>query len=294
MKSLVLTLALLTTAACAHGGVSAPAAAPAVTAAGEAALDMSSGRTMVAGTVNDEDARLVFDTGAGGIMLMKSFATKIGVQAMGKALMGSPHGGKPVEAELTKLASLKVGGLEAANLDAILLDDAVMPIPGVDGVFGPRQYPDKVIAFDLAANRVRFLTETPAEVTSWHPLDAHGMLTGKIDIGGKTVDVHIDTGNPGGLVLPAAFAKELELKGPLRDGKPIRTVDGAKPVKIADLNRPGTLAGSPVNIVEARFIDTPMGNAGSAFLKGFTIVIDVPNRRWGLTGTQAPQTAGAE
>jgi hypothetical protein len=113
----------------------------------------------------------------------------------------------------------------------------------------------------------------------------------EVEIGGRSHHAHIDTGQPGMLMMPMTMSTEIPLDGALTDGRPARLADGVpRAVKIGRIRgtvRVGTLI---LENPEVRFMEgLNRVNVGMLALRGATIVFDPAERRTWLI----PPGAGA-
>jgi len=110
-------------------------------AANEVDADFLPGGGITVDAVINENmsAKLLVDTGASVVTLNPSLAEKLGIDASqatekGKAIVAD---GREVDAFLVRLKSLKIGQLEAKEVDAIVLSNYTPPVtPGVEPVDG--------------------------------------------------------------------------------------------------------------------------------------------------------------
>jgi hypothetical protein len=102
-----------------------------------------------------------------------------------------------------------------------------------------------------------------------------------VEVGGRRYDAHIDTGQPGMLMMPMTMSGEMPLDGALTDGPPARLADGVpRAIRIGRIRgtvRVGTLI---LENPEVRFMEgLNRVNVGILALRGATIVFDPAERR---------------
>jgi hypothetical protein len=202
---------------------------------------------------------------------------------IGRALVGSPNGGTPVEVDVVSIDGLEIGGLRLVpgyrTLDALIIDDARLP-PGTAMVIGNNQFPGQLIELDFPAARFRVSQESAEDTKAWAPLNDRGMVETRLRIGGDSVPAHIDTGNPGVLDLPETLATRLPLTN-AREGTRITFVDGSVKTTEAEMQADALLGDLPVRLDGTfRFAPIPFANLGGNGLKGALLRIDMQGKRW--------------
>lgn len=250
----------------------------------EVPMDLASGRPGISVSLGGSNVPVVYDTGAGGAVITKSLADKLGLEVVGESRVGSPGGGEPMVVKLVSLEGMSVGGYALTNAHAAVLDDAKLP-PNATMVIGSNQFADALIEIDFVNKRLGITKGGTASTSSgaWQKLDGHGLPEASLVIGKETIPLHIDSGNPGALVVPKRYAEKLPLTGPLQESGAIRLVDRRMPVYSAPMQTDAVLAGTPVRIDgHVRFSDLPFANVGGSVLAKTRMVIDMPNRRWQL------------
>ena len=174
----------------------------------------------------------------------------------------------------------------SAGVRAVALPMPVMQRLNVKGVFGPGTFSGRLVFLDLARGEIRVTSKTAETIPAGpsHPYSGMGMrsLPGvAVEVGGRHLDGHIDTGQPGMLMMPMAMSGEIPLDGALADGPPARLADGVpRAVKIGRIRgtvRVGTLI---LENPEVRFMEgLDRVNVGMLALRGATIVFDPAERR---------------
>jgi hypothetical protein len=230
--------------------------------------------------------RVIFDTGASGNVLDADFARAAGLPDDGPAQVGTPAGGTPMIGFRTRIESGRLGNAALGGVRAVALPMPAMQRLNVRGVFGPGTFSGRLVFLDLARGEIRVTPKTPDYVPSGpsHPYSEMGMrsLPGiAVETGGRSYDAHIDTGQPGMLMMPMAMSGEVPLDGALTDGPPAHLADGVpRAVKIGRIHgavRVGTLV---LENPEVRFMEgLNRVNVGILALRGATIVFDPAERR---------------
>lgn len=249
-------------------------------------LDLSGPRPIAMLRVGAGEAvRVIFDTGASGNVLDADFARAAGLPDDGPAQVGTPAGGPPMIGFRTRLDG-RLGNAALGGVRAVALPMPAMQRLNVKGVFGPGTFSGRLVFLDLARGEIRVTPKTAENIPSGpsHPYSDMGMrsLPGvEVEIGGRGHHAHIDTGQPGMLMMPMAMSTEMPLDGALTDGPPARLADGVpRAVRIGRIRgtvRIGTLT---LENPEVRFMEgLNRVNVGMLALRGATIVFDPAERR---------------
>ena len=261
--------------------------APAPAAVETIPLDLTGPRPIAMLTVGTgEPVRVIFDTGASGNVLDADFARGAGLPDDGPAQVGTPAGGPPMIGFRTHIDSGRLGNAALSGARAAALPMAAMQHLNVKGVFGPTTFSGRLVFLDLARGEIRVTSKTPATIPAGqsHAYSEAGprSLPGvAVEIAGHNYNGHIDTGQPGMLMMPMTMSGEVPLDGALSDGPPARLADGVpRAVRIGRINgtvRVGTLV---LNNPEVRFMEgLDRVNVGMLALRGSTLVFDPAERR---------------
>ena len=281
---------MLKRAAAVFAGFAATVAAAAQTPAAPdvVPLDLSGPRPIAMLTIGaGPPVRVIFDTGASGNVIDADFARSANLPEEGVAMVGTPAGGEPLRGFRTTIADGRLGNAALRGTRAVAVPMPVMQALGVKGVFGAGTFSGRLVHLDLGRGEVRVTDRTAALIPSGtaFPYLGEGMrsLPGvTVEIGGRSYDAHIDTGQPGALAFPLSMASELPLDGELRaSARPARLADGApresREGRIRGTVRVGSLT---LENPEARFIaGLQRVNVGMAVLRGNTLVLDPAERR---------------
>lgn len=267
---------------CAAQQTNVDTAVPTTKNAGGVAFSTENGRPVVTAQVNGQEMPVIFDSGSQGAVISKSLADSLKLEVIGEAMVGSPYGGPPKTAYIVSLGSLAVGGVNAVQTDAVVIDDSQLPPGSPALVIGPNLFADRIVELDFTAKTLRFSSEIPNDVANWQKMDGRGMLKTMLTIGQEKVEVTIDTGNPGGLNLPKSLADRLGVALTPIPGRKIKTVDAEFPLYEGKVDQNATLAGALLRLGSTIFADIPSANAGAKTLDGMRLIIDTPRRRWRL------------
>lgn len=283
MTRLPITLLVSVLAAC--------ATAPGPEQAEEAVVPFtySNGRPAVSVTLaNGAEVPMVFDTGAQGLTLPETSVRSQNMPARGTTELRSPHGGPSQSLELVDPGVVRFGGVALSASEAGVAPQGGQGLPDDGrGVFGPLMFPNSIVEVDFAANTVRIGKSPLIAPARWYPLDTNGFLSGTMRVGDRNVPFTLDAGNPMGAVIPLSLVRELAPAANLQTVGRMQTVGTGYTLLLGRVDLPVELAGmtSRIGIVAAIDGGPDYINLGSRALEGLTIVIDNPNRRWGLLGT---------
>jgi len=247
-------------------------------------MDLSTGRPQIEATFKGRKIDVTYDTGSQGATIPRSLAQQMELPVIGRALVGSPNGGTPVEVEVVSIDGLEIGGLRLVagyrTLDALMVDDAKLP-PGTAMIIGNNQFPGLMVELDFIAARFRLSQHSKEDTTSWAKLNERGMVETRLRIGEESMPAHIDTGNPGVLDLPTTIAARLPLASAPREGATITFVDSSARTTEAEMQTDALLGDLPVRLDGTfRFAPIPFANLGAHGLKGALLRIDMQGKRW--------------
>jgi predicted aspartyl protease len=275
------------------GACTVAARGPEENAAGVIALDMdvSSGRPLIEVSAGGTRGRFILDTGAATVVVQSSFARAANARVLGSTRLGSPLGGEPVEAERVEIENAAVGGIELGALNATSIPDDTIPLPGAVGVLPMRALTtNHVVELDFGAGSLNLSDRPLRPIQEWTRRSfGSPILQTTLTIGGADIVAHIDTGNPGRILLPIAYARTLGVDAQLRQAGRMRTVDAQRDIYEAPYQGSVEIAGVRLNVDALRFADVPAANVGVLALSGLVLVIDRGGERFALRGS----TAGA-
>jgi len=167
-----------------------------------------------------------------------------------------------------------LGGLGGANPPRGVLSAAAFPghlvvldYPGKRVTIRPGALPaaDKRRVFEYAASEA--LPVVPVRVA------------------GHEYHIHLDSGSPGGVMLPMKYSAELPLAAPPVEVGRARTMAGTFPVQSAAVTGAVEIGEYTLDLKEIRFSDLRpgsepgIGNVGALVLRGFVVTFDSKNRR---------------
>lgn len=255
-------------------------------------FDMTSGRPVVQVTLKDgSTAPFIFDTGAMGGSISQALVARLGLPIIGKARIGSPHGGAFIEADVVDMGRISLGTVEAKLNTATSAAQLDSFAPGGAGnILSPRQFSDKVVEFDFSVNQISIGTRPRTAPATWFRFDERGFLSGTAQVNRRDVPFTIDVGNPGGLIVSLALARSLKSDASLTDtGVRMGPINAQRPLFLGSLDVPLQLGDIKTQVGTIGALDGAPDylNIGAQALTGMTLVLDYPNNRWGIVGTAA-------
>jgi hypothetical protein len=229
--------------------------------------------------------RFYLDTGAQGCVLDQALADELKLPVVGEARVGSP-GGKGVPGKRVRLDRMEVGDVVLSTVPAVSFDRSGLAADkdGPRGVLSTAIFSGLLVTLDYPRSRLEIRRgELPAaDGKQVFKYDGKRRLPRvRLSVAGQEVDVHLDSGSPGGIMLPLELAKRLPLAGkPVKVGRGKR-VDQEVIIWGAKLNGTVKLGQYVLKDPELRFQDIPgaPGHVGYGFLRRFAVTLDARNHR---------------
>lgn len=148
----------------------------------------------------------------------------------------------------------------------------------VDGVIGLNLFRSLLVTFDYPKSRFRVSGGAlPADAMPY--TTEHGVPTVEIDVNGQKFNVDVDSGSPAEVTLPLSAAKRLTLAGqPQVFG---HAQIGGRPLDVYGAELQGTVRVGGIVLTNPRldFLELPIGNLGSRFLKKLVVTFDPKSKR---------------
>ncbi len=251
------------------------------------------GRPLITVSIGGTELEFILDSGAPSGLIVESVAAAAGARRLGATTINSPLGGEGLAAERVSVGSLAVGPLDLGATEFYSIADDAFPLPGGAAGVLPlaRLAQDHVVILDLAAGAVQLTPSAPAGVT-WSALDrGDGQMTAMLSVGGTEIPTHIDTGSPGGVMLPLHYAETLGVADSLEVIGRMRTIDAERDIHSVAYVEPIRLGGAELALENLRFADLPAGNLGGAALVGHVFILDRGAQRFALARSGARNAA---
>jgi hypothetical protein len=230
--------------------------------------------------------RFYLDTGAQGCVLDQALADELKLPVIGKARVGSP-GGKGVPAKRVRLDRVEVGDAVLSTVPAVSFDRSGLGAAGKDmprGVLSTAIFSGVLVTLDYPRSRMEIRRGELPAADGKRVFDYDGkrrLPRIRLSVAGQEVDVHLDSGSPGGIMLPLELAKRLPLAAkPVKVGRGKR-VDQEVIIWGAKLKGVVKLGQYELMDPELRFQDIPgaPGHVGYGFLRRFAVTLDARNHR---------------
>lgn len=253
-------------------------------------LDLSRGQPRVRLFINGADqGEAIFDTGASGSAIHRPLAEQLGLANEGMAGVRSGAGGETIEGFMTTIANAAINRVGVPDFRAIAIP---MLRPDTVAVLSANIFTGNLLLLDFQNARMQPIAKSPATIptTEATPYDDGPRPLPSIWVtlpGDVRLLAHLDTGAPGGVVLPREMADILPLATPLVEAGRARLINGERTIYSATLN--GAVQVGPLALTnpEVRFMEgLPHGNIGMELLRQLTITLDPAERRlWVATHT---------
>lgn len=237
--------------------------------------------------------RFMIETGAQGHgRITAALAQELGLPQTGEVRTPAP-GGSVAMRPVWRVNSLRVGRMTLGDLQLV----AAPNIPGapadIDGMLGIDLFRELTLAVDFG-NNLASIRRAPLDGGISADFSS-GFAVVPVEIGGRTFQVTLDTGNSAGaLFLPEADARGLPLAGePVERGR-ARTSFGELAIMEAPLSVPVTVGGVPLPV---RTVGWPPArgapNLGPRGLTGMVLALDRRSSRASIRPSGAPPSCPA-
>jgi hypothetical protein len=236
------------------------------------------GRPVIAVTIHGAPVDVVLDTGAAVGALDPDVATAMGLDvADGRVAIDAMTIGAVKLTSVTLRATTFMRGLGAG---------------APSGVMSASWFPKSLVTFDFPRHTLTIAPgalPAPDDRTIFACDPSSLLPTIPVSVAGHAFTLHLDTGSPGGVMLPMAASTLVPLAGPLTDAPPARTMAGAFEVKVAPVKGDVTIGRFAIDAGPVRFSDLrpgpgpAPGNIGAQALRSFALTYDSTNRRVKLT-----------
>lgn len=232
------------------------------------------GRPVIAVTIHGKAVDFVLDTGAAAGALDPDAAAAMGLD---------------VEDGRVTIDALTIGAVTLTGVR--LRATTFMRGLGADapsGVMSASWFPKHLVTFDFPRHTLTIKSGAlpAADGRTIFACDPSSLLpTIPVMVAGHAFTLHLDTGSPGGVMLPMAASTQVPLAGPLTDAPPARTMAGAFEVKVAPVKGAVTIGRFAIDADPVRFSDLrpgpgpAPGNIGAQALQSFALTYDSTNRR---------------
>lgn len=253
-------------------------------------LDAGAPRPTIKAKINGKGPfEFVLDTGAQGFVINADLAKELKLPVVGKSAMGDPSDPLAIEVDRVRIETVEIGGVLLSGVIA----DSWDPPAGMSGhlrgrgIFGLYMLSEFLVTFDYGAGEIRvergaLPAANGGDVLEWRII-GEGLPSLKLNVGGITLDAHIDSGAPGELTLPDKVRRQLKFTSePVVIGRG-RTVNSEFEIRRGTLDGQVKLGAHLFKNPELSFVtmldSSGYANIGSGILRDFVITYDQENGR---------------
>ena len=265
-------------------------------AAVEVPMQLGSGRPVVQVMVNGQGPYdFILDTGAGTTVIDSTLAVSLGLEVAGQDSIGDPRNPRAIAMQWMRADSLQLGGLTFAGVPMACFNIRRPLGSRYGGILGLPAFADLVVSLDYPRSRVRATrgelpTSDPAVIAYESP---GGIINVPVHVGDTALVAHLDSGSPGGLMLPRAGSAGFTFKeAPSVIGR-AGTVSGTATVwraRLAGEVKVGTLVYTDPEVQLSELLDQ-WANIGFDLLRELTVTVDQRHHRLRMERTAAAGAA---
>jgi hypothetical protein len=256
-------------------------------------MDLTFQKPVVEARINGKGPfRFFLDTGAGGTVLNDDLVAELALPVVGTARMGDPANPGAIQVDQVQVDAVQIGDATVRDITASSWDRTTLygGVPNAPrGVLGLPLFRDCLLTLDYPTQAVRIekgaLPGADAAHVIAYETDESGQLPViPLEVGGLSLQAHLDSGNMGGLSLPKSYADRLSLMGEPEEVGQGRTVASTFTIWRATLNGDVLIAGNRIEKPEIYFNDGMKHvNVGYDILRRFAVTLDQENQRMRLT-----------
>ncbi len=241
------------------------------------------GRPLVEVAINGKGPyKFILDTGADETVIDENLKKELSLETVGTTALEPSTG--TLRIRTLSIAAVTLEGITIKNL---LPHGMFGGGDAPRGVLSAASFPGYLLVLDYPGKRILIHKgELPvADSRTRFEYTRDQILPNvPIHVAGTEVRMHVDTGSPGSITLPAKFLKEVPLASEPTQVGTARTVYGTFPVWSAEVK--GSVELGQFNLeTKINFSDVnplpgpPTGNLGYRALRQFVITLDAKNRR---------------
>ena len=222
----------------------------------------------------------IVDTGASVNVLDSAIAESLGLEVIGETQIGAP-GGPQISGNIVRLPLAHVGGATIKDADFVTMDLVKFSGGSMQGVLGMGLFREYLLTYDYERNQIRVLRDalSAGEPGVMPYSDVSGHIQLDMDVAGRTLATHVDTGSMGGFTLPVDMKASLALRESGQGVSKARVVGGDRDIQFGQLDGDIIFAGSRFEDPQVSFMDPSpgYGNVGGRILGEFVLSIDQQN-----------------
>ncbi|WP_300390654.1 aspartyl protease family protein [Henriciella sp.] len=268
-------------------------------------IDVKAGKLLLNASVNDKDARMVFDTGSPTI-LSRQLANSLELEIVGQNT-GVDANGTQVRMDVAVVESLVLGDVEFQHVPVLIFDFSRLSLGSCfikDGILGSEIFPGSVWQVDLEAQEIRIAESAhdlgiadTASSTALHDFGYPHAPIVDYAIGRLEDKALFDTGSSEAVSLfekamNAPAMKKATVSRSRRTGRGIEGVSAGGKGEAMALNsielKGLTLGSHKTGPLRAVSRSVPPSLIGAGLLSSYTVTLDYPGKRFILEPRAAP------
>ncbi|RYG46573.1 hypothetical protein EON79_09780 [bacterium] len=228
-------------------------------------------------------APVIFDTGTTGNVLDQVYAKRLGLPEVRATTTTDGTLGQTVKGYETSLKGARLGGVAIGDETAVVLD---YPLGDMVGIFGPFNFPGRLLTLDFERSRILIETKTPATTPKGPgiPYAEDGLPQLPLTLAGTEIMATLDSGNNSPLLLPTSLAKRLPLRGPLVPVGQSVSAAGTQTTYQARLKGKVRVASVELKDPEILFVDNTVPNVGFPLIRRLGLTFDPTGGRMWISG----------
>lgn len=260
-------------------------------------IDLSSRRPVVELMINGEGPyKFIFDTGSMTHVIDKKLVSKFGFKVVGEDPLMTPGSDSKLLSkryQVPKVGFSRTNLLKDLEMNAINLR-SMLPY---DGILSPIFFEEYLLTIDYPNSKLEITSGTLNENDNnvMALIQKPRMLNLNIEVGGNTIEAHMDSGNPGFITLPYKMKDKLKFKKQLEKGNGIRTPVATFKTWNAEIDGDIKMGGIIYKNPKVILAEGPkMANLGFGILKDLRTTIDRKNHLIKLEKQESTNTTSKE
>ena len=243
------------------------------------------GHLILEAKINGKPQRLALDSAVAGQLHMDSgLATELSLPKTGKIESSDGTSQNKTMVDLVKVDRISLGPIEIRDVDAVSRNfkEELGSHAAFDGVLGAKVFKGFLLTIDYGHKKIKLAKgrlPDPDGKTILPLKERDGIYTVGLSLGGQTLDAHLDTGSPMGLIMPLRESKKLLLEAePKLVGK-AKTLHNTIEVFQAQLKGDISVGGHKLDRNITFFDKFETANLGNGVLSQFDVTLDLAQKR---------------
>ena len=229
---------------------------------------------------------MIIDSGSTGNVIDTELAEELGLEVVRQQEVSS-GGPETMFLDVVRMPVFQVGELIVTDAEFVTAPLGRMTGGRSFGVIGMNTFAEHLISFDQRANEVTVHQGAlePGALGVYSVNNERSPVDVNIDVVGQTINMHVDTGSPGGFTFPYELAETLPLLTELEEGEPARFVGMTRETWHAQLDGTITVAGVAYENPMVTFHNPSLmaGNLGNLISRDFILTVDQRNNLLAFT-----------